>query len=249
VSTSSSRTGVYPSIHPHYIYLHVSIYLARCITHSPARSLISFFPIIIKRASKRTVAGRSESLSATPEVRRGERPVCRRAGHQLAQVSLTPCEPRTFRSHGRCCCWKFSTIASLVLAFCEPAASDSGPSLLCCGLVFSQQQHRERGDFQENILCDSRRALALAIMLPTQTRPWEMRLLWKIACQGKMGNIKLWELYDAPEFSTHKKLHVDNLSSLNFCHSTSSILATKLQILAKKICFKYYLHLKFGGFL
>lgn len=60
-------------IYPFTYYLHVSIYLAMHHSHSarsPALSLISFFPIIIKRACSKRTRGRSESLSATPEVRR-----------------------------------------------------------------------------------------------------------------------------------------------------------------------------------
>jgi hypothetical protein len=146
VSTSSSRTGVYPSIHPSTYYIYISIYLARCITHSVryslARSLISFFPIIIKRAA--AAKGRSsESLSATPEVRPSvpqSRPP-RRISYLFCKApSFTDplrAARRTFRSHGRC--WIFSTIASLVLmqSVRRTCSQRFGPLASADGLVFS----------------------------------------------------------------------------------------------------------------
>jgi hypothetical protein len=137
------------SIHPSTYYIYISIYLARCITHSVryslARSLISFFPIIIKRAA--AAKGRSsESLSATPEVRPSvpqSRPPRRISYLFYKAPSFTDplrAARRTFRSHGRC--WKFSTIASLVLmqSVRRTCSQRFGPLASADGLVFSQQQ-------------------------------------------------------------------------------------------------------------
>jgi hypothetical protein len=79
---------------------------------------------------------------------------------------------------------------------------------------FPSSRHRERGDFQENILCDSRSAL-LAIMLPTQTRPWEMRLLQN--CVSRKDGENMGIVTHARK--EHRKLHVkiNNCLGLNFC--------------------------------
>lgn len=197
---AAGRAYIHPSIHI------LSARILRCITHSfarsLARSLISFFPIIIKRAAK---GHRQEriSLCATPEVRRRAPSVPQsRPPAAAAQVSLTPCEPRTFHIARPMEIFHHRILGANVLRTCSqrfgPLASDR-----CDGLVFpSSSRHRERGDFQENIL-----SLSARHYVSTQTWPWEMRLLQNCVLQ-KDGN------YIVGNIVTHQNIAKHSTSEL-----------------------------------
>ena len=111
------RISIHPSIHIYYIYLSIlrDASLTRSLARSPAL-LFPFFQSSLNARSSKRQTGRSESRSATPEVRPS---VPQSRPPTLYSIKPAPSftDPlraarRTFRSHGR---WKFSTIASLVL--------------------------------------------------------------------------------------------------------------------------------------